>query len=184
MKDKKPSEGAEIQTRPAQTRNKFFWPIVLVAAALTLVLSVGVGRLIGVALLSRSMAQTEVMPTAVPTVLATGSSAGGAMHAVEIPGEGRVIFPKGSSEPDPSPTARVLSVGTPTPQDQPKITPSPSAAATAIQATPSVKVVVSRSTPTPSPAPPSPRNTASSTPKPTFAPIIQITPAPLMGGGG
>lgn len=184
MKDKKPSDGAEIETRPAQARNKFFWPIVLVAAALTIVLSVGVGRLIGVALLSRSMAQTEVSPTAVPTGLTTGGSAGGAMHAVEIPGEGRVIFPKGSSAPAPSPTPRVLSVGTPTQQYQPKIPASPSAAPTAVAATPSVKVVVSRSTPAASPVPPSPRNTAASTPKPTFAPIIQITPAPLMGGGG
>jgi hypothetical protein len=184
MKDKKPSDGAEIQTRPAQARNKFFWPIVLVAAALTLVLSVGVGRLIGVALLSRSMAQTEVTPTAVPTALTTGGSAGGAMHAVEIPGEGRVIFPKGSSAPAPVTAPQVLSAGTPTPHYQLKIPSSPNAAPTALAATPSVKVVVSRSTPTPSPVPPIPRNTAAPTPKPTFAPIIQITPAPLMGGGG
>ena len=177
-----PEKSANSGDKPPPTPSwsSFFWPIVIVAAAVTLALSVGVGRLIGAALLEKSLAQTQVMPTTVPTGSVAGASSGARVHAVAVPGEGREIFPSPGNSlttappPPPStPAARVISVGTASPS-----TPPATAAAA-----PAVKVIVSKPTPNPSVAESTPKPTVPPTPRPTFAPIYQITPAPLPNGG-
>ncbi len=183
MNEQESDAGANHATPPVPTWGRFFWPIVLAAAALTLLLSVGVGRVIGAVLLSRSLAQTEVMPTAVPT----GPNASAAMqHAAAIPGEGREIFLRGSPAPSASPSLAATASAVPVTLYQSAASPRPaSPQASAPPVKPAVKVIVTHSTQTPAPPQATPHApTPAPTPKPTFAPIIQITPAPLMGGGG